>query len=390
MLTRKEIQLELLQKLNELCEKANVKYALHSQAAFLAYKDEELKEMETFEVMMCQGDAERISNLLDDDDYYFEDFRTNPKFDKHYMMFGFKNSLDLKNTDLNFLTSRHITNNCIHIKILFIEHQVPLGHAKRLREEQNLWKMKNMDITSRELWRLKIKQKIIHIKDFLKGKENVNKKRYETKKRNYAIDTWENIQNYPRVRLNGKLLNADLFNEIVPKYLENVPSFILKDLDLFSKSYYGKNFQNVNWKTYRGFKSSLISWNEFSHDEQVKKSLEEIQKNNEKIYASNLKIKKNKEINKKLKKHVINSKRIINTRENYMKEKQDIINLYENGKNEELGEKLTPLIKTMEISVNLGYAFSIDDEIDDILDEYLRNNQQIKLANQIEKLKIDI
>ena len=57
MLTRKEIQLELLQKLNELCEKANVKYALHSQAAFLAYKDEELKEMETFEVMMCQGDA---------------------------------------------------------------------------------------------------------------------------------------------------------------------------------------------------------------------------------------------------------------------------------------------------------------------------------------------
>lgn len=119
----------------------------------------------------------------------------------------------------------------------------------------------------------------------------------------------------------------------------------------------------------------------------MKKSLEEIQKNNEKIYASNLKIKKNKEINKKLKKHVINSKRIINTRENYMKEKQDIINLYENGKNEELGEKLTPLIKTMEISVNLGYAFSIDDEIDDILDEYLRNNQQIKLANQIEKLK---
>ncbi len=283
MLTRKEIQLELLQKLNELCEKANVKYALHSQAAFLAYKDEELKEMETFEVMMCQGDAERISNLLDDDDYYFEDFRTNPKFDKHYMMFGFKNSLDLKNTDLNFLTSRHITNNCIHIKILFIEHQVPLGHAKRLREEQNLWKMKNMDITSRELWRLKIKQKIIHIKDFLKGKENVNKKRYETKKRNYAIDTWENIQNYPRVRLNGKLLNADLFNEIVPKYLENVPSFILKDLDLFSKSYYGKNFQNVNWKTYRGGKSSVVSWNECSQDEQVKKSLGEVQNKNQKI-----------------------------------------------------------------------------------------------------------
>lgn len=390
MLTRKEIQLNLLQKLNELCEKANVKYALHSQAAFLAYTGEELKEMETFEVMMCQGDAEKIYDLLDDDNYYFEDFRSNPKFDKHYMMFGFKNSLDLKNTDLNFLTSRHIANNCIHIKILFIQHQVPIGHAKRLGEEQKLWKLKNMDITTRKLWRCKIKQKKLQLKNFFKGNKKINKERYETKKRNYAIDTWENIQNYPRVRLNGRLLNASLFNEIVPTALENIPSFLLKDFNHFAKLYYGKNWKKKEWKTYPGLKSSLVSWDEFSDDKQVKKSLAEIQKNNEKIYISNLKIKKYRKINQNLKNHVIQSKKIIDAREDYIKEKQNILDLYENGKNEELGEKLTPLIKIMENGVSLGYTFSIDDEIDDILDEYLRNNQQIKLANQIEKLKIDI
>ena len=40
MLTREEIQIDLLTKLNELCDKANVKYVLHDQAAFLAYNDE--------------------------------------------------------------------------------------------------------------------------------------------------------------------------------------------------------------------------------------------------------------------------------------------------------------------------------------------------------------
>ena len=69
---------------------------LHGHAAFLGYYNKSFEEVNSLEVLMCQGDAEKISNILDDDSYYFEDFRTNPKFDRHYMLFGFKNSIDLK------------------------------------------------------------------------------------------------------------------------------------------------------------------------------------------------------------------------------------------------------------------------------------------------------
>ena len=68
MLTRRDIQINLLHKLNELCDKANVKYVLHGHGAFLAYSEEEIptEKLDSLEVLMCQGDAEKIVDLLDD------------------------------------------------------------------------------------------------------------------------------------------------------------------------------------------------------------------------------------------------------------------------------------------------------------------------------------
>ena len=105
MLTRNDVQRDLLQKFDDLCRKANVKYVLHGHAAFLAYFEKPINQVNSLEVLMCQGDAEKVSNILDDDAYYFEDSRSNPKFNGPYMMFGYKNSLDLKNKDLNYNTT---------------------------------------------------------------------------------------------------------------------------------------------------------------------------------------------------------------------------------------------------------------------------------------------
>lgn len=91
MLTRNDIQRDLLEKFNELCDKANVNYVLHGHAAFLAFNNLPINKVNSFEVLMCQGDAEKVSNILDDDAYYFEDSKSNPKFTGPYMMFGLKN-----------------------------------------------------------------------------------------------------------------------------------------------------------------------------------------------------------------------------------------------------------------------------------------------------------
>ncbi|WP_406535723.1 hypothetical protein [Methanobrevibacter sp.] len=390
MLTRKEIQMDLLNKLNELCDKANVKYALHSQAAYLAYFDEPIEFIESFEVIMCQGDAEKIADILDDDKYYFEDFRVNPKFDRHYMMFGYRDSLDLKLTDINFETERHIENNCVRITIYFIEHQVPKGHAKKLKSRNDLWKLRHMNVNSSQLWRKKYQKKLINLACFLIGNKRINKRRYEYKKLNYAIDTWDNIKNYPFVRFSGKKLKSSLLNEVVPTKLEGIPSYILKDFEPYFKIFYGGSWKDKKWGMYDGFKSSTLSWEEFSNNPKIKECLDEIQRNNEIMYFDNIRLKNYQKTTNKISRHVLQSENVVITREKYAELKDEIIKAHEENDVEKLGILLNPLIESMKESLNLNYSYSVDEDIDRILDEYLRKNKNKRLANKIKKFKADI
>ena len=390
MQTRKEIQLDLLHKFNELSEKANVIYALHKQAAILAYKNEPIQEMESLDVMMCQGDAEKIANILDDDAYYFEDFRSNPKFDKHMMMFGFKNSLDLKLIDMNFQTDRHIKNHCIRINIHFINHQIPKGYGKKLKSQQKLWNLKHMKLINNKFWKCKIHQKAINIICFFIGKKRVNKIRYENKKRNYSIDTWSNIKEYPFVRVSGKKFKTNIFDSLVSKELDGVPTFILEDFEPFIESFYGRNWKEKKWKLNKGYKSSIISWEEFSRDSNIRKSLEIIQKSDELNYLNKSEINEYKKITENIKKQVIQSENIVTTREDITNNKEKIIELYERGDDDNLKIELEPLINSLKKSMELGYAYSVDEDIDNILYNYLIKNEEINLLKNIKKLKIDI
>ena len=390
MLSRKEIQLDLLRKLNELCEEANVKYALHDRAAILAYKGEPINHIASMKVMMCQGDAEKIADILDDDRYYFEDFRSNPKFDRHFMMFGYKDSLDLKSLDLNFKTDRHIENHCIRINISFINHQIPKGTGKKLVAEKKQWEFRHMELHSPKFWRCILRQKKINLKSFLKGNKKINKERYETKKKHYAIDTWENIQKYPYVRVSGKKFKSDIFNELTPANLEGVPTYILKDFDTYARILYGKDWKAKGFKLAKSFESSTMSWEEFSKNPKVKKSLAIIQRNYEDMYFERMELKKYKESTNQIAKHVLQSANVFNTRQNLIDEKERIIELYDSGDFDKLGDLFDPLIESEKESILLGYSFSVDEDIDIIFDEYLRENGNVKLANKIDRLKADI
>ena len=385
MLTREEIQIDLLTKLNELCDKANVKYVLHDQAAFLAYNDEPIDSVASIEVLMCQGDAEKIADSLDDDLYYFEDFRSNPKFDRHMMFFGYKNSLDLKELDLHFDTDRHIENNCVRINIRFINHQVPKGTAKKLASQNDLWKFRHTRFTSNKFWRSKIRQKAINIVCFLMGNKRINRKRYENKKEHYAIDTWSNIKKYKFVKASGKKFKSSAFNEIVYKELNGAPAYILKDFDYYATRMYGNDWKNKTWGKVGKLNSSIISWEDFSNNSQVKKSLDEIQKLNESIYFDTLQLKEYQDSTKIIPEHVIQSADVVRTRENCIFQKENIIDSFSKRDFDELSKLLNPLIDCEKRAIGLGYSFSVDEDIDRILDEYLRENKRNKLANNIKK-----
>lgn len=390
MLTRNEVQLDLLQKLNELCRKANVKYVLHGQAAFLAYFNQPFNQVKSLEILMCQKDAEKICDLLDDDRYYFEDFRTNPKFDRNYMMFGLKNSIDLKNKDLIFNTKRHIENHCIRINIHFLERPTNKIARKIISANRKVSKARNMDAsTDFNNFRRK-KEKLDRVFKFIND-DFYNKSVYVFKNRTISINTWDDIRKYPLIKIAGKRpIESKTFDSISEVSIDGIESFILEDFENYASNFYGRKWEEKNWPKVNRFTSALTGWEEFSNDPEVKEIIEGIENRYVLTYEKALKTVKQRDLIREMRKQVIQSKRVVYTREETLQEKDSIINLYQSGNLDELEELLTPLIQSMKFGIRCGYTYSVDDEIDRIFDSYLRKTDQGELADEIEKLRIDV
>ena len=73
-----------------------------------------------------------------------------------------------------------------------------------------------------------------------------------------------------------------------------------------------------------------------------------------------------------------------------LEQKDKIMELYQTENMEELGTVLEPLIRSLSIGINRGYTYSVDEDIDNVLDSYLRKTNETELANEIKKYKVDI
>ena len=390
MLTKTDIQRDLLQKLDELCKKANVKYVLHGHAAFLAYNHQPFEGINTLEALMCQGDAEKVSDILDDDTYYFEDFRSNPKFDHPFMMFGFKNSLDMKKKELSFNTTRYIDNQCIRIFIHFIEKPLSKINDKIRVNNQKILKFKYME-KDYEYRNFKSKRKFVNNVFKVVNDDFYNKRIYNLKKKTASINTWEDIKKYPLIKISGKrAVESDLFNTINQVDFDGIPSFIIGNFERYAEQFYGKNWEERKWPNINRFSSALISWEEFSKDPEVIECLDEIQKLYDIIYQKQASVSDNRDAVKNMKKQIKMSKSVIYTREEMIGQKDKIMELYQSENMKDLGIVLEPLIRSLSIGISRGYTYSVDEDIDNVLDSYLRKTKETKLANEIKKYKVDI
>lgn len=390
MLTRSEVQLDLLQKLNELCEKANVKYVLHGQAAYLAYFNQPFNQVKSLEVLMCQGDAEKIFDLLDDDKYYFEDFRTNPKFDRQYMMFGLKESIDLKNKDLIFNSKRHIDNHCIRINIHFILRSTNKFARKVINTNRKVSKVRNMEASTDFNNFRKKKEFVNRVFKFIND-DFYNKSIYVFKNKTISIDSWDDIKKYPLIKIAGKkAIESNIFDSISKVSIGGVSSYILKDFETYATHFYGRNWEEKKWPSVNRFTSTLIGWEEFSEDPQVKEIIEGIENRYVTVYEKALKTVKYRDTIREMRKQVIQSKRVVYTREETLQQKDNIIELYHAGNMEELEEIFAPLTQSMKFGINCGYTYSVDEEIDSIFDSYLRETDRGELADKIKELRVDV
>lgn len=390
MLTRSEVQLDLLQKLNELCEKANVKYVLHGQAAYLAYFNQPFNQVKSLEVLMCQGDAEKISNLLDDDKYYFEDFRTNPKFDRQYMMFGLKESIDLKDKDLIFNSKRHIDNHCIRINIHFILRPTNKFARKVINTNRKVSKVRNME-ASTDFNNFRKKKELVNKVFRFINDDFYNKSMYVFKNKTISLKTWDEIKKYPLIKIAGRRpIESKIFDSISKVSIDGINSYIFEDFETYASHFYGINWREKKWASVNQFTSALTPWEEFSEDPQVKEIIEGIENRYVTVYEKALKTVKYRDTIREMRKQVIQSKRVVYTREETLQQKDNIIELYQAGNMEGLEEIFAPLIQSMKFGIKCGYTYSVDEEIDSIFDSYLRETDMGELADTIKELRVDV
>ena len=91
-----------------------------------------------------------------------------------------------------------------------------------------------------------------------------------------------------------------------------------------------------------------------------------------------------------MRKQIIQSKNVIYLREELIQNKEKIIKLYENENLHELEVILNPLIRSLTNGIDLGYTYSIDEDIDEIVDSFLRKTNNDSLANQIKDYRVEV
>ena len=307
------------------------------------------------------------------------------------MMFGYKNSLDLRERDLNFTKDRHIDNNCIRINIHFVEHYIQEGRIKPIRLKRRLWQLRYVNV-SPNIPKLSYGKRFANAYYDIKGHDRSIKRRYDFKKKKFAIWTWDEIKNNPIVRFTGvRFVNSALFDELETKDLSGIPVTIFRDFELYAYSAYGRKWAEKEWEsTTIPLSSSIISWDDYSKNPEVQASIAEIQTQHEFLYNGTAKSKGYREVIRNMRRNVVQSGDIIHSRDEYIENKDKLYEIYDSGDMVALERELKPLIQYMQNGIRIGYTYSVDDDIDNLLDSYLRDVDRGELADKIKELRIDI
>lgn len=392
MKTKQEIQIELLQEIDEICSKNNLKYIFVGVNALNAYLNHTIKNnSRVVSIAMTQGDIDRFCEIVEksnNKDRYVEGIFNNPDYLPLYVSYGNENT-----TEFHMIARNKNKHLGICVRIYPIRKSVSLNGEriptfdKRLSKERRMRVIMNKTIVNKKFILGKIGLKVWKGAYALTG----GGKRYYSKvKKNIYIDKWEDIQNYCKVRIMNRNIESKYLKELGTVEFDGIELPIPKDADAYFTEIFGEDFRDRKIKVInapiRVILDTEIGYKQII--EENKDLLDEAKATREEVMWQRLKVYREKVAVDNVWKLVKMTNRQINLKELYSENIDDLLayDLDDEEQLEEVYEELRPAIGSLKRYSRIGMTFSIDPKTDALIEKVLIKRGNAKLLNKIKKL----
>lgn len=391
MKNKHDIQLELLQELDEICLKNNLKYSLIALNSLNAYLNHNINASRIVAVGMVQGDIDKFCQIIEkqnNSDRYVEGIFNNPNFLPIYVTYGNMNTTDFHMVALN----RNIHHG-IHIRLYPIfkaetlDGEPIVGWDSRLSKERKFRKFSSKRIENKKFWYMKAGFNALNFAYKITG----GSRRYYNKiKQNAAIDKWEDIQNFSKVRFINKTVSSEHFLGLQRWDIDGIEVNLPKDSDAFFSEIYGEDFKEIKIRPKPPRKRAIVD-TEIGYEQILKETepiLKEIRSTHEELVWGRRKVSHEKETVKNVWNLVKMTAKEIEYKE-FFEENIDRLLDYDLNNEQEFNElciELEPVIASLNRFSKYGMTFPIEPKSKNLIKNVLIKLENEDLVNRIEEL----
>lgn len=373
MINEKNIQLELLQEINDICCLNKLNYILIGSGGLNAFLNHTIKNGPfSVAIAMPSGDIERFCDIINNQ-YYKERYveRINSESDsKFYVNYGNKNT-----TNFYIFNAYNKKHNGININIYPI-----IGLEKKIIKSDDS-KIKNQNLFSKILNRISGKAD----KNMGDGSVKANDLRDDS-----FIDIWEDIDKFSSIKIINSKIDSSLINEIEGYEVDGTELSLPKDSSKFFRKIFGKNYRNRDIKPTKLGPRYIIN-TEVGYEQimaQSKDLIDEAISLHEEVQLESAKVDEDRKSIKNLSDLVFMTNKEIEFTK-YFDENLDSLLSFDLSDKQQLNDvykELKPVISSLKKYSKLGMTFSISPQADDLIKNVLLAKSDEKLVNKMKEL----
>ena len=392
MKTKQDIQLELLHEFDEICIDNNLKYSLVGINSLNAYLNNTIRDASRIvAVGMAQGDIDKFCQIVEkqnNSNRYVEGIFNNPDFLPVYVTYGNRNT-----TDFHMVALNRNNHHGIHIRLYPIfkretlDGETVIGWDSRLSKERKFRKFSSKRIENNKFWYMKAGFGVLN---FVYKKTGGVQRYYNKVKNNMAIDKWEDMQNYSKVRFINKTVSSQHFIDLQRVDVDGIEVNLPKDSDAFFSEIYGEDFREIRIKPKPARKRAIVD-TEIGYEQILSETqpiLKEIRSTHEELVWGRRKVSHEKEtVNKVWNLVKMTGKEL--EYEQFFEENIDRLLTYDlddEQEFEELYEELEPVIRSLNRFSKFGMTFPIEPKSKDLIYRVLIKLEKQNLIDKIEEI----